>query len=171
LELISRGTLRRVKGRAVAANLPMHIPQRMADRAAALLDALGAPIEIRPERVHAACAGAGIFVTAEYERVSAGFSSLGEIGKPAEVVAEEAATALLQYHVSGAALDRHLGDQALVPLSFAGGPSRYSVETISRHLETNVWVLEKFGGASARVERGSAGTGLVTVTPCASSAP
>jgi hypothetical protein len=43
---------------------------------------------------------------------------------------------------SGATLDRHLGDQILAPSCFADGPSRFTVEEITRHLETNAWVIE-----------------------------
>jgi RNA 3'-terminal phosphate cyclase (ATP) len=93
--------LLRVKGRAVAANLPAHIPQRMAERASSLLEPLGAALDIRPERVGAACPGAGIFLTAGYEHAPAGFCSLGAVGKPSEAVAEEAATLLLQHHRGG----------------------------------------------------------------------
>lgn len=165
LDLCARGALLRVHGRAVAANLPAHIAQRMSDRASALLEPLGTRVDIRPERVRAACPGAGIFLTASYEHALAGFSSLGAIGRPSEAVAEEAAALLLQHHASGAALDRHLGDQLLLPLCFAQGPSRYTVEAISRHLETNVWVVEQFGVASVHLEGAASGTGTVTVTP------
>ena len=165
LDLVGRGALRRIKGRAVAANLPAHIPQRMAERASSLLETLGVALEIRPQRVRAACPGAGVFLTAEYEHAPAGFSGLGAIGKPSEAVAEEAATLLLLHHASGAALDRHLGDQLLLPLCFARGPSRCSVEAITRHLETNLWVIEQFGAASALLERSASGTGTVTLTP------
>jgi RNA 3'-terminal phosphate cyclase (ATP) len=164
LSLVERGPLRRVTGRAVAANLPSHIPQRMSDRARALLEPLGAALDIRPERVRAACPGAGIFLTAEYENVLAGFSCLGAVGKPAEQVAEEATTSLLQHHASGAALDRHLADQLLLPLSFAHGTSGYSVEVVTRHLETNAWVIERFGLATVTLEQTSSGTGRVTIT-------
>lgn len=165
LNLVERGPLHRVSGRAVAANLAAHIAQRMADRARALLTPLGAALDIRPECVHAACPGAGIFLTAEYEHVAAGFSCLGAIGKRSEEVAEQAATSLLQHHASGAALDRHLGDQILLPLSFATGPSDYSVELASPHLQTNAWVIEQFGLASVRIEPASAGSSRVTVAP------
>ncbi len=165
LDLVNRGALRRVKGRAVAANLPAHIPQRMADRAASVLQPLGAALDIRPERVRAACPGAGIFLTAEYEHAPAGFCSLGAVGKPSEAVADEAATLLLQHHASGAAIDRHLGDQLLLPLCLARGPSRYAVEAITRHLETNLWVIEQFGSAAIETELAASGTGIVSVTP------
>jgi RNA 3'-terminal phosphate cyclase (ATP) len=163
--LVDRSALHRVTGRAVAANLPAHIPQRMSDRACALLERLAIPLDIRPKQVCAACPGAGIFLRAEYENVLAGFTGLGAIGKSSEAVAEEAVTGLLQHYASGAALDRHLADQLLLPLSFAGGRSDYTVETPSRHLATNAWVIERFGVASIGIETTSSGTGRVTVTP------
>jgi RNA 3'-terminal phosphate cyclase (ATP) len=165
LDLVERGGLRRITGRAVAANLPAHIPQRMADRARGLLAGLGAALDIRPDRVRAACPGAGIFLTAEYEHARAGFSGLGAIGISSEAVAEEAAGLLLRHHASGAACDRHLGDQLLLPLCFARGPSRYSVEEISTHLETNRRVIEQFGIAAIEIERDPSGAGIVTVVP------
>jgi RNA 3'-terminal phosphate cyclase (ATP) len=165
VEIVAPGALLRVRGRAVAANLPAHIPQRMADRAQGLLAGLGAALEIEPLSVRAACAGAGIFLTAEYANLACGFNALGAPSKPSEQVAEEAAGALLFHHASGAALDRHLGDQILLPLCFAGGLSRFSVEAITGHLETNAWVIERFGVAQVAIERTGSGTGRVSVTP------
>lgn len=165
-ELTGRGPLRRIFGRAVAANLPAHVAQRMAARAGALLADAAAPVEIRAERVAAACPGAGIFLTAEYEAARAGFTALGARGRPAEAVAEEACAALRAHRVSGAALDLHMGDQILLPLCVAEGPSRYTVERATPHLETNAWVVEQFG--IARVALGRAGLGgacEVTVAP------
>jgi len=163
--LVERGELVEVTGRAVAANLPAHIAQRMADRARALLAEAGAPVRIAPERVRAACAGAGIFLAARYDNVACGFGALGARGKPSETVAEEAAEILLAHLRAGAALDEHLGDQILVPLAIADGPSRFTVERVSRHLETNAWLTERFGCAAIRIDRQSDGTGLITVTP------
>ena len=152
LTLLERGALRRVWGRAVAANLPSHIPQRMATRAYSLLESAGFEVHIEPRRVRAACPGAGIFLVAEYEGVRAGFSALGAKGKPSEVVAEEAVAALLAHRDSGAALDCHLADQLALPLALAGGVSRFSVERVSRHLTTNIWVVRQFGLAHASIE-------------------
>lgn len=165
-DITARGRLTEISGRAVAANLPAHIAQRMADRARALLDAVGAPVRIAPERVRAACAGAGIFLTAHYEGALCGFSALGVRGKPSEVVAEEAVRQVLAHRHSGAALDLHLGDQILAPLAVADGPSVYSVEHVSRHLETSAWLAECFGLARTTIAAGGAGAGHVTVMPC-----
>jgi RNA 3'-terminal phosphate cyclase (ATP) len=165
LQLLTPGPLLRVGGRAVAANLPAHIPLRIAARAAALLASLGTNVGIRVESVHAACAGAGIFLVAEYQHTRAGFSALGARGKPSEQVAEEAAEALLRYHASGAAVDCHLADQLLLPLAFAAERSHLVVEQVTRHLETNAWVIQQFGVANVEVRRMESGTAEVEVIP------
>jgi RNA 3'-terminal phosphate cyclase (ATP) len=166
--LLDRGPLLRISGRAVAANLPGHIAQRMADRARSLLQERGIETRIKAESARAACPGAGIFLTAEYENVRGGFSALGRRGKPAEQVAEDAVDLLLAHRGSGAALDLHLADQIVLPLAFAAGPSRFSAERVTCHLATNAWVVERFGVARIAHEEGDAGTGQVTVTPRAS---
>lgn len=167
LDLRARGRLRGISGRALAANLPTHIPERMAAWARATLARLEVPVEIAAETCRAACAGAGIFLTADYEHLRCGFSALGERGMPAEQVAEQAVCALIAHWTSEAALDAHLGDQALVPLALAPGRSVFSVERITRHLETNAWIVERFGLARITTETAAGGTGLVTVEPAA----
>jgi RNA 3'-terminal phosphate cyclase (ATP) len=152
LSLVERGPLRQVWGRAVAANLPSHIPQRMASRALSLLEDAAMRARVEPLRVRAACAGAGIFLGVEYEGARAGFSALGAKGKPSERVAEEAVLALLAHHTSGAALDEHLADQLVLPMALAGGTSGYTVERVSRHLVTNAWVVEQFGLAQVVID-------------------
>lgn len=152
LTRVKPGTLRQVRGRAVAANLPSHIPQRMVTRARSLLEGAGVDARIEPLRVRASCAGAGIFLTAEYENIHAGFGVLGAKGKPSEVVAEEAVAALLGHRDSGAALDGYLADQLIVPLALAEGDSRFTAERISRHLTTNAWVVEQFDLARISIE-------------------
>jgi RNA 3'-terminal phosphate cyclase (ATP) len=102
--------------------------------------------------VRAACPGAGIFLTAEYEGVRAGFSALGAKGKPSEAVAEEAVAALFAHRDSGAVLDEHLADQLVLPMGLTGGVSSFTVEQVSRHLTTSIWVVEQFGLARAAVE-------------------
>ena len=101
IELLQRGALRRIVGRAVAANLPAHIPQRMTDRARAVLGDLGVPVDIEAQQVTAACPGAGIFLVAEYEEMTASFSALGRLGKPSEAVADEAVAAFREHHAFG----------------------------------------------------------------------
>ena len=150
-----RGPLRQVAGTAVAANLPAHIPQRMADRARASLGDLGVSINIVPRRVTAACPGAGIFLVAEYESMAASFSGYGRLGKPSEAVADEAVVALREHHVSGGAVELPLADQLLLLLSFAAGISTFTTRRPTNHLLTNAWVLGQFAVADISIEQGT----------------
>jgi RNA 3'-terminal phosphate cyclase (ATP) len=165
VEIIAPGPLRSVSGRAIAANLPSHIAQRMAARATALLSSSAPAISIRAEDVSAASPGAGVFLTAEYDRVASGFNAFGARGKSSETVAAEAAGALLQHLRSGAALDVHLANQALLPLALACAPSTFTCEGVTRHLESNAWVIGKFGIADVLIEGREGGLALVSVRP------
>lgn len=165
ISLTERGRLLSISGRAIGANLPAHIPQRMAGRAHALLEGAAPRIHIEPLRVHAACAGAALFLAAEYEHVRVGFNSVGARGKSSEAVAEDAAAALLAHMRSGAALDRHLADQILLPLALAGAPSVFTCEATTRHLKTNAWVIEQFGVARVLIKERADASAHLTVTP------
>ena len=165
LDAIERGRLLRVQGRALTANLPSHIAERMTARARLRLGGLGVPLDIAPVVTgDAACAGACLFLQANYEHARAGFNVLGKRGKPSEQVADEAADALLAHYRSGAAVDVHLSDQVLLPLALASGPSLFTTETVSRHLQTNAWVIEQFGLARTHWQSQN-GVGLIEVTP------
>jgi RNA 3'-terminal phosphate cyclase (ATP) len=151
LSLTERGALGRVWGTALVANLPAHIPQRMANRARNLLAEEGLKADLRARRVRANGPGAGIFVLLEYENgARAGFTAYGRKGLPAEQVAEAACRDLLRYHRSGAAVDMHLADQLIVPLTIADDVSHFSTCRVTEHLRTNMWVVERF--ARARFE-------------------
>jgi len=161
-----RGPLRQVVGRAIAARLPAHVCQRMADRAARRLQEEQMSARIEPVRLDAACPGAGIFLAAEYARVRAGFSALGAPGKPSERVADAAVEALLRHRAGAAAVDLHLADQLVVPMALAAGTSDYTVEEVTRHLTTNAHVVtDRFGIADVEVSGREGGPGRVLVVP------
>jgi RNA 3'-terminal phosphate cyclase (ATP) len=154
VEALERGPLIRILGRAVAANLPAHIAQRMSDRARADLKDLDVPVQIEPLRVRAVCPGAGIFLLADYETLAASFSALGRQGKPSEAVADEAVAAFREHHASGAAVELHLADQLLLPLAVAAGASAFTMVRPTAHLVTNAWTIEQFGLARVTIEQG-----------------
>jgi RNA 3'-terminal phosphate cyclase (ATP) len=158
-----RGPLRKVTGRALTANLPAHVCERMAYRARELLEQAGMAAEIEAVVLDAACPGAGLYLTAHYENSLAGFSAQGKRGKPAELVAEEACFALLRHYRSGAALEQHLADQLILPAALCRGESVFGVERISPHLVTNAWVVQRFGLARIDIAPVEDGTGLVKI--------
>ncbi len=145
LDMKVRGRLERVFGVAVGCNLPSHIPQRMANRAANLLaDHVEAPLDIRPQRTRSISTGAGIFLTVEYANGRGGFGCLGRKGMPSEAVAERAVTDILHFVENDAALDRYAADQMILPLALADGQSSFRTETITRHCRTNIAVVRAF---------------------------
>ncbi|WP_162909559.1 RNA 3'-terminal phosphate cyclase [Aggregatilinea lenta] len=154
-DLRNRGELERVFGAAVASSLPSHIPQRMANRAINLIDSVesfDAPVDIRPLRTSGISAGAGIFLTAEYGNGRGGWGVLGHKGMPSEVVAGDAVTALLSFHDSGAAVDRHLADQLVIPLALAAGESAFTTPEITQHLRTNIETVQHFVDRAIRID-------------------
>jgi RNA 3'-terminal phosphate cyclase (ATP) len=165
VSLMERGRLLSISGRAIAANLPAHVPQRMADRARTLLDGTAPRLDIEPLSVRAACPGAALFLSADYEHIRVGFNSLGARGKSSEAVAEEAAGALVSHMRSGAAMEPHLADQMLLPLALAAGPSAFTCEAVTRHLKTNAWVIEQFGVARVLIEARADASAHIIVTP------
>lgn len=152
LDLGNRGDLLRVRGVSASSNLPKHIRTRQEGSALQCLRASG--VNARIDVIDAPSKGQGtvVFLWAEFEHALAGFTSLGERGKPAERVAEEAAGDLLAFLGSGAALDCHLADQVVLPLALAAGPSRFSTEAVTLHLLTNAWVVNQFLPGRVQVE-------------------
>lgn len=164
LNLIERGSLRRVRGLAVVTELASHIPQRMANRAENLLREQNLRATVQTLRERGVAPGAGIFLTAEYEKSLAGFGAVGRVGMPAEKVAELAAEELIHFHHNGAPVDVHLADQLLLPAALATEASQYRVAEISTHLTTNAWVIQQFVPTKIMIDEE---TQLISVTPVA----
>jgi RNA 3'-terminal phosphate cyclase (ATP) len=153
----------RAWGHALAANLPSHIPQRMADRAHSLLGSAELHARVDAQRLEASCPGAGLTLAVDLGGLRAGASALGRPGLPAERVAEQAAKALLEFLASGAAVDEHLADQLLLPLALVPGRSTFTVQRVTTHLETVAWVIERFGLARVTIRDGDRTGGVVVV--------
>ena len=59
------------------------------------------------------------------------FFGLGERGKPAEAVADDAADEAIRFRDSGCPVDPHSADQLLLPLAFSPDASEY--RTVGSH--------------------------------------
>ena len=152
LDLTERGKIRKIRGVSGVANLPRSIAERQKN---ALLRALGMDgpgVEIELLQAPAFGAGTFVFLRSEAENCFAGFSALGERGKKAEVVGEEAAREFLDYYYTPACLDLHLADQIVLYLALSKEGSSFTTSRVTSHLLTNLRVIEKFLGASCRVE-------------------
>jgi RNA 3'-terminal phosphate cyclase (ATP) len=165
LNLTERGELRRLSGISVVSNLPDHIAQRQKNQATKVLKAKGYSPDIQLLQGPSIGQGTFFFLKAEFENTIAGFGALGERGKRAEKVAEEACDDFLQFMQTEAAVDQHLADQLIPYLALAEGTSTFTVSKITKHLLTNIWVVKQFLQREISVEGVEGEQGRVIIRP------
>jgi RNA 3'-terminal phosphate cyclase (ATP) len=163
--LTERGRLIGLSGISVISNLPDHIAERQKNHALKILKDKGFSPEIKIFQAPSIGQGTFFFLRAEFENSVAGFSALGEIGKRAEKVAEEACEEFLQFMQTQGAVDPHLADQLVPYLASAEGTSTFTVSKITEHLLTNIWVVKQFVPTEILVEGKEGEQAKVTITP------
>ncbi|MEJ2241390.1 MAG: RNA 3'-terminal phosphate cyclase [Candidatus Bathyarchaeota archaeon] len=72
-----------------------------------------------------------------------GADSIGELRKTSETVGRQAAEKLLHETETKSTVDVHLADILIPYIALANGDSTYYTRTITEHLETNIWLVEK----------------------------
>jgi RNA 3'-terminal phosphate cyclase (ATP) len=143
IELNDRGALLRIEGLSVVSNLPLKIAERQRDQFLRRLKGMEMSAEFEVTSVPSIGQGTFILAIAHYEGAVAGFSALGERGKPAERVADDAFHEFQRYNASGQAVETHLADQLLIYMVLAKGVSSFTTSQITQHLLTNCWVIEQ----------------------------
>jgi RNA 3'-terminal phosphate cyclase (ATP) len=160
-----RGKTGSVRGVSGVGNLPVSIAERQRKAAVSLLLQHGLAAEIDLLEVPAFSKGTFLFLLYESENCVAGFSSLGELGKKAETVGEEAAMEFIHHYRTSSCLDPHMADQVVPYLAASGERSSFTTSRISGHLLTNIWITEKFSGVKYVVEGDRGKPGKVSVNP------
>ncbi|MCP3103899.1 RNA 3'-phosphate cyclase [Myxococcus sp. K15C18031901] len=171
VELPARGMLREVHVSSFVGGLPFGIAERQSRAAVVALRERGilAEAENRPLPVSRST-GTVTFVLAQFEHTIAGFTALGERGRPAEDVGREAGEELVRFMETGGALDEHLADQILLPAALLAsgrlgpaspGTTRFTAARVTDHLTTHARVVERFLPVRVRVD----GAGAVEVSP------
>lgn len=144
IRLSERGATRNIKVLSVSSNLPLSIARRQRDSSLRILESKGVEVSSEIIDVPALDKGTVVFIALELENSRAGFTSLGEMGKRAEVVAEEAARECVDFLGTDAAIDEHLADQLITLMALAKGRSSFTTSIITSHLLTNIRVAEQF---------------------------
>lgn len=152
VDLSERGKTELIGGTSGVGNLPLSIAGRQKESALKILAGLDLITEMETVSVPAIGRGTFMFLKVITDYCVAGFSSLGERGKKAEIVGEEAANALLSYYPTSACLDRYLADQITLYLAVAGSDSVFTTSHVSDHLLTNLAVMKKFLNINYTVE-------------------
>lgn len=164
INLAERGKLLKIAGVSHAsADLgKAEVAERQAKAAkATLLQQLqkigsSCPVSIQAEYSDSLSTGSGIALFAYFAAagkddldavnpVILGADALGERGKRAEAVGQEAAHALVKEITSGACVDHYLADQ-LIPFMALAGNSRILASEVTPHCLTNIFVVEQFIG-------------------------
>jgi len=163
VNLILRGKLMSLHGYSAVSRLPLSIAERQKQSLIKTLDPLIPDIQVFDAPSDSA--GTFVFLKSEYENTLAGFTSLGEKGKLAESVGEEAALRFRDFHHSKACLDPHLSDQIVLYLSLSGEASSFTTSLISKHLQTNLWVIKKFMNTDYLIEGDINLEGRISIRP------
>lgn len=147
INLTERGKLERIWVFSELSNLKRSIAVRQANQAVNRLLGMGfrqSEIEVEIREIPSPSTGTMVFIVAEFDNVIAGFSALGELGKPAEKVADEAIDDFAEYWRTDAPLDKHLSDQIVLFMALAHGKSVIKTSALTQHALTHIWVIQQF---------------------------
>jgi len=177
LDLRHRGTLREVEVLAVVGGQGFDVVDRLASGTLRRLREMGVPAEATRIPVPSpTSAGSHLLLSAQYDRTLGGHGETGERGGPPDRLAEAAVRAFAAFLRGGAAVDRFLGDQLLVPAALlAAGrvapaqgvvpTTRYTVSAVTRHLATCAEVVRRFLPVEIAIQGRDEEEGEVLVQP------
>ena len=161
IDLTRRGKLQGACVLSAVSNLPMSIAERQGDQALKRFSDHGDEVP-QIELLNGPSPGTGtvVFIRGRFENVAAGFTSLGKKGKPAEKVADNACSDFFEFVASMVAVDDHLADQIVLYMALAKGRSSLIAGRITRHLATNMWVIEQFLPVRFQVDEEAGGVSV-----------
>jgi RNA 3'-terminal phosphate cyclase (ATP) len=136
--------VRTATGFSAVAGLPANIAERQARRARHRLETLRLQVDFDQQSWDG---GPGTVVGIELPTTPAPtlFFALGERGKPAERVADDAVDQVERFvNAEPMGVDEHSADQLMLPLALAAKASHFPVAAVSSHLLTNVDVVRRF---------------------------
>ena len=165
LQLVERGALRQIRGISAVANLDRKIAERQRNQVLHRLGDRYRLNDIRVVQLPSHSKGTLLLLVAEFEYSQSCYFALGELGKPAERVADEAIDSLVDFLETHAVIDQYLADQLLLPLAFADGPSRLSTSKITNHLITNANVLRAFLSVNIDISGEIGQPGMISINP------
>ena len=137
-----------VNGLSHCQNLPDHVAERQAKASKRFLASKGIEAEIEVEVLKGFSTGSGITIWSGYK----GGSALGERGKRAEIVGEEAAKNFYREFSNPAAFDSHLADQIMPFAAIARGETEYTVSEVTLHQKSNAYVINSFFPDAVKME-------------------
>lgn len=152
----------RVEGVSVCGRLPRHVAERQARSTERVLGRADIDSKISIELAEGDIAplspGSVLSLWAvSSPKVFVGASALGERGKPAERVGEEAADSLVDELRAEASVDQHTADNLILWCSLARGGSSFTTSALTNHTRTAIEMARLFTGVEFGVDVESGG--------------
>jgi len=147
--------IKEIRGISYCSNLPSHVAVRQANSAKQVLRKAGyedVEIEIDTETPSLG-RGSGIVLWAITDTGIVGGDSIGERGKRAEIVGQEAAEKLVKALRSKVPVDDHALDNLIIYMSLAKGESYIVARELTSHAETAMKLCEAIAKAKFTVEK------------------
>jgi RNA 3'-terminal phosphate cyclase (ATP) len=177
LDLRQRGTLQEVEVVSMVGGLGYEIADRQAARTLKGLRELG--INAQSERVPVPARlskGGHVLIVSTFERTRAGHGAVSARERSPEQIADDAVHAFRDHLARGAAVDRQLGDQLLMPAALVAArllppppgvvpTTRFTVAAVTKHLTTNAAVIRRFLDVEVTISGREEEEGEVRVQP------
>lgn len=152
LSMLQPGKVEAINGIALSSKLrPARVSQRMAEECQRVLAREGyrASIDVQYDDT-ALQAGASLAIWAETDIACRfGADMAGKRGRSSEEIGRHVAHALLEDLKTGATVDRYLADQLIIYAALAQGTTEYLIPRFTEHVDSNLWLVEKFGARTS----------------------
>ncbi len=161
IEMINRGKEKNLLAEAFISKIQVEIAERELKVVGKRLDWTEEQLKVRNVS-HAVSPGNILLLKLEFEQGVEIVSGFGAFGISAENVAKNACKAANRYLNSEVVVGPYLADQLLLPMALAGG-GQFTTLRPSRHLKTNIDVIQKFLGVKITLGEIKPGLWLVNV--------
>ena len=140
---------------SVCSNLPKHVAERQIASALISLEKHGIKCNNYTASYETALSPGSsilIYCVSDFGGPYIGGDSIGEIGKRAETVGQEAAGRFTESVLAGAAVDPFIADMLVLPLCLSKGVSIFKTARVTGHLRTNLEVAKAVTGCKFGIE-------------------
>lgn len=134
VKLDDRGSFKKLEGFSAVGNLDPEILHRQTSRTNKKLEQAGFEPVVEARPVQSRGPGTIVFLFADYENISAGFTGYGNKNKQADKVAREAVAEFEKYHKKNEPVDPYLADQLVLPLAHSHTDSTFFTTRVTPHL-------------------------------------
>jgi RNA 3'-terminal phosphate cyclase (ATP) len=151
LALPKQGRVKEIRGLSLSSHLrKQKVSERMAGECRSLLAQAGYQSHIETLWDETSSQeGASLAVWAESDSgCLLGADRAGRRGRSSEQIGRYVARTLLEDLAAGATVDRYVADQLIIYAALADGTTKYQIPHLTDHVDTNLWLVEKFGARS-----------------------